>query len=138
MFGVLIPVLLTLTLMISLSFWGPDANAEAEQTVRDALALEEKEGKECFLITFDYQELALLNQAQGKYFEAERLYQRTYRLLTSSPGNNDLAIALCLQGYADLAGEMGQQAQANDLAAQAKALLKRVDQGESTPAPKPN
>ena len=72
--------------------------------------------------------LGLLYLAQGKYAEAEALYQRALAILEKSLGPEHPDVAQVLENYADLLRETGRGEEASSMEARAQAI--RAKQSE--------
>ena len=75
--------------------------------------------------------LAALYDAQGKYGEAEPLYQRALAIWEKALGPEHPNVATCLENYAALLKKMGRGAEAEPLEARAQAI--RAKHAEKNP-----
>ena len=66
--------------------------------------------------------LALLYKAQGRYAEAEPLYQRSLAIREKALGPEPPAVATSLENYADLLRKTGRVSEATKMETRAKAI----------------
>ncbi len=66
--------------------------------------------------------LAALNQAQGRYAEAEPQYQRSLAILEKALGPDHPNVAQSLENYAALLRATGRAAKSDNMEARAKAI----------------
>lgn len=69
--------------------------------------------------------LAVLYRTQGKYEEADPLYQRALAILEKALGPEHPHLATCLENYAVLLKKMGRAAEAATLEARAQAIREK-------------
>ena len=97
--------------------------AEAEQLLTAALKEAEKFGKQDPRLATILNSLALLYSKQGKYTEAEPLYQRALAIYENALGPEHPAVALSLNNLAALYQTRGKYAQAEPLYRRALSIL---------------
>ncbi len=66
--------------------------------------------------------MALLYEAQGRYAEAEPLYQRSLTIMEKALGPEHPNVATTLENYAELLRTMNRDAEAKSMEARAKAI----------------
>lgn len=79
--------------------------------------------------------MANLYAGQGKYTEAEPLYQRGLSVLEQAFGPNHVALLPMLDGYQNLLEKMGQPARAAQLKARAARIRSDNAQANGLPLP---
>ena len=94
--------------------------AEAEK--QSEAALKEAEAFDDVRLATNLNNLALLYEAQGRYAEAEPLYQRSLAIRGKAPGPEPPAVATSLENYADLLRKTGRVSEATKMETRAKAI----------------
>ena len=96
--------------------------AEAEKQWLASLKEAETIGPEDPRLAFSLNNLANLYNDQGKYAEAEPLYQRALVIREKALGPGHSAVATSLENYADLLREMGRDDEAAEMETRAQAI----------------
>ena len=96
--------------------------AEAEELYLAALEEAESFGEQDPRLATSLNNLAELYRAQGKYAEAEPLYQRALAILEKALGPEHPNVATSLDNYAALLREMDRNAEADKLEERARAI----------------
>ncbi len=94
--------------------------AEAEK--QSEAALKEAEAFDDVRLATSLNNLALLYKAQGRYAEAEPLYQRALAIREKALGPEPPDVATSLENYADLLRKTGRVSEATKMEARAKAI----------------
>ena len=94
--------------------------AEAEK--QSEAALKEAEAFDDVRLATSLNNLALLYKAQGRYAEAEPLYQRALAIREKALGPEPPDVATSLENYADLLRKTGRVSEATKMQARAKAI----------------
>ena len=94
--------------------------AEAEK--QSEAALKEAEAFDDVRLATSLNNLALLYKAQGRYAEAEPLYQRSLAIREKALGPEHPAVATSLENYADLLRKTGRVSEATEMEARAKTI----------------
>ncbi len=94
--------------------------AEAEK--QSEAALKEAEAFDDVRLATSLNNLALLHKAQGRYAEAEPLYQRALAIREKALGPEHPDVATSLENYADLLRKTGRVSEATKMEARAKAI----------------
>ena len=92
--------------------------AEAEK--QSEAALKEAEAFDDVRLATSLNNLALLYKAQGRYAEAEPLYQRSLAIREKALGPEHPAVATSLENYADLLRKTGRVSEATKMETRAK------------------
>ena len=82
-------------------------------------------------VAYSLNNLAILYQAQGKYAQAEPLYQRSLAIREKTLGPEHPAVAKALANYATLLRETNREDEAAKLEARARAI--RAKQAQENP-----
>ena len=88
-------------------------------------------GSEHPLVAKGLNNLAGLYQTQGRYTEAEPLYQRSLAILETTLGPDHPNVALSLENYATLLRETEHEDEAEEMEARAKTI--RAKQAQENP-----
>jgi len=96
--------------------------AEAEKLLLAALKEAEKFGDQDPRLATSLNNLASLYYAQGKYTEAEPLYQRSLAILEKALGPEHPQVAQSLENYAALLTKTNRDAEADKMEARAQAI----------------
>ncbi len=96
--------------------------AEAERQWDAGLEQAERFGREDPRLGTNLNNLAALNQVQGKYTEAELLYKRVLRIDEKALGPEHRDVATSLENYAALLRETDREDKAEEMEARAKAI----------------
>ncbi len=96
--------------------------AEAEKQWTDALREAEKFGPEDPRLATSLNNLGELYRLQGKYAEAEPLYQRSLAIWEKALGPEHPDVAMVLENYAGLLRETGREEEASSMEARAQAI----------------
>ncbi len=96
--------------------------AEAEKQSEAALKEAEAFGPDDVRLATSLNNLALLYKAQGRYAEAEPLYQRALAIDEKALGPEHPDVATSLENYADLLRKTGRVSEATKMEARAKAI----------------
>ncbi|MCH7778027.1 MAG: tetratricopeptide repeat protein [Gemmatimonadetes bacterium] len=94
--------------------------AEAEK--QSEAALKEAEAFDDVRLATSLNNLALLYEAQGRYAEAEPLYQRALAIREKALGPEPPDVATSLENYADLLRKTGRVSEATKMETRAKAI----------------
>ena len=94
--------------------------AEAEK--QSEAALKEAEAFDDVRLATSLNNLALLYKAQGRYAEAEPLYQRALAIREKALGPEHPDVATSLENYADLLRKTGRVSEATKMETRAKAI----------------
>ena len=94
--------------------------AEAEK--QSEAALKEAEAFDDVRLATSLNNLALLYKAQGRYAEAEPLYQRALAIREKALGPEPPDVATSLENYADLLRKTGRVSEATKMETRAKAI----------------
>ena len=94
--------------------------AEAEKQLE--AALKEAEAFDDVRLATSLNNLALLYKAQGRYAEAEPLYQRALAIREKALGPEHPDVATSLENYADLLRKTGRVSEATKMETRAKAI----------------
>ncbi len=95
---------------------------EAEKLFLAALKEAEKFGEQDPRLATSLNNLALLYQAQGKYAQAEPLYQRALAIREKALGPEHPKVATVLENYAALLHKLNRDAEADKMEARAQAI----------------
>jgi tetratricopeptide (TPR) repeat protein len=98
---------------------------EAERHFQLALQEAEKEGPHCAKVTTSLVNLANTYRQQGKYVEAEPLYQRAIQAKEKSVGPLHKELIPVLENYAKMLKASGRGAEADKLEKKALAIFQR-------------
>ena len=96
--------------------------AEAEKQFKAAIGEAEMFGEQDQHIATSLNKLAALYYTQGKYVQAEPLYQRSLAILQKALGPEHPNLASSLENYARLLRKMDRNAEAKKLEARAEAI----------------
>ena len=96
--------------------------AEAESQFIAACKEAEKSGPEDTYLATSLNNLAGLYRTQGKYTEAEPLFQRSLAIVEKALGPEHLNVAQNLENYAALLRKMGRENEAAEMEARAQAI----------------
>ena len=101
--------------------------ARAEKYFLEALSEAENRGASEEHLAASLNNLAGLYQAQGKYAEAEPLYQRSLGIREKALGPEHPDVAVSLENFAGLLREMEREAEAKEMEERAKAIRAKRD-----------
>ncbi len=96
--------------------------SEAEKQFLAALQEVENFGPEDTRLATSLNNLALLYHDEGKYAEAEPLYQRALAINEKTLGPEHPSVALSLENYAELLRKTGREEEASSMEARAEAI----------------
>ncbi|MCH8267055.1 MAG: tetratricopeptide repeat protein [Acidobacteria bacterium] len=99
--------------------------AEAEKQFLAALQEAENFGPEDPRLATSLNNLAVVFRAQGKYEEAEPLYQRSLAIDEKALGPEHPKVATTLENYADLLRKTGRENEASSMEARAQAIREK-------------
>ena len=103
--------------------------AEAEKQLEAALKEAEAFGLDDVRLATSLNNLAALYHAQGKYAEAEPLYQRALAIWEKALGPDHPNVAVSLENYASLLCNTNRDAEAAQIEARANTILATHGQG---------